>query len=159
MTPEEFAQECRASSRQLRRLPAEVRKALAGRVRDEVARPLADDITAAARTGSIYAQRLSGSVKVRASGDPTITVGGARRIVSGGGKARDLVWGTNFGGGKRTTAVPSKGGRRGYRRRSTEQFRRREPFVFGTVGRRLEATFERWADIVIETIGEGTRRG
>lgn len=158
MTPDEFAATCRDASRDVRRLPAEVRRALGRRVRDEVAAPLATDIRGAGTT--TYGRLVAPTAKVRASGDPTVVVGGARRVASGGAKGRDLVHGIHFPAGNRVTAVPARAGRAGYRRRTTRQFDRpKDPFVFRTIAARLDATFDRWASIVTDTVGEVIGRG
>lgn len=137
----------------MRRLPAEVRKALGRRVADEVTEPLAAEVRTAGRT--TYGRLVAPTAKGRAKGDPTIVVGGARRVASGGARARDVVFGAHFGGGVRVTAVPAGNGHRGYRRRTTRQFDRRpDPFLFGTVKRQLDPTLNRWADIVTETVEE-----
>lgn len=158
MTPEEFAGHCRQVSRDMRRLPVEVKRALRERMKPDVAEPLAQDIRAAG-AGS-YGTRVAGTVRVRANADPTVVVGGAKRVASGGARGRDLVFGTEFGGGKRLTAVARANGHRGYRRYSTNQFRRhRAPFIFPTIGRTAGHYLERWADVVTEIIDERIGRG
>lgn len=152
-----FAAECDAASKSLRRLPKDVRRALASDVKSEVAAPLADKIGAASR--GPYGRVLAAATKARASADPQIVVGGARRVVSGGASARQLVYGTEFGGGGRTTAVPAGRGHKAYRRRSTNQFRRAYPFVFPTIGREGEWVLDRFADIVLKAIDEGMSNG
>lgn len=157
MPRSQFARECRQASRDLRRLPAEIRKALGRRVRDEVAEPLAGSIRTAG--SGVYARRVAPTTRVRAGTDPTLVVGGAKRVASGGARGRDLVFGTNFGGGRRVTAVPARSGRRGHRRHTTKQFTRREPFVFGTIARELGRTFDRWVGIVDDAVDQVMRRG
>lgn len=153
MTPEEFAAECRETSRKLRRLPATVRVYLRRHVKERVAQPAADDIRKAGRT--VYARRVAPTARARAGADPTVVVGGARRVASGGARARDLVFGANFGGGGRVRAIPARPGRAGYRRVTTNQFAgRRDPFVFATVGRNLDRYLEAWAGIVDEAVAE-----
>lgn len=153
MEPEEFARECRETARNMRRLPKDLRGALRVNVRSQVAIPIADDIRSAGR--SVYARRVAGTVRTRSSGDPTIVVGGAKRVASGGAKGRDLVFGTNFGGGNRIKAVPRSDSHRGYRRHSTHQFRRqRDPFVFRTVGQNLDRYLDLWAGIVDKVVTE-----
>lgn len=151
-TPEDFARSCKDASRQLRRLPKEVRAQLRTRVRAEVAEPIAQDVRAGGT--SLYARRVAPTTKVRAQADPTIVVGGARRVASGGAKGRELVYGAMFGGGNRVKAVPAQSGRRGYRRRTTRQFAgRRDPFVFRIVDRNLDRYLQRWAGIVDDVVG------
>lgn len=158
MTPAEFAKECDAAAKQLRRLPSDLRRALARDVRDKVAAPLADKVRAAG-TG-VYGTRVAGTTKVRAGADPTIVLGGAKRIASGGAKGRDLVFGTEFGGHSRVTAIPRTSRRAGHRRRSTRQFARgRSPFIFRTVARNLDTTFDTWCDLIDEHLDEELRRG
>jgi hypothetical protein len=89
MTPEEFASACRDTSRQLRKLPADVRRALAARVKGEVAEPLAGAVRSAG--SGTYARRVAATTKVRASADPKIVVGGQRRITSGGATGRQVT--------------------------------------------------------------------
>lgn len=142
----------------MRRLPIDVRRELRTRVKSEVAGPIAQDVRSAGSTS--YGRRVAGTTRVRAQADPTIVVGGAKRIVSGGAKGRDLVFGTHFGGGSRVTAVPARSGRRGYQRRSTRQFAgRRDPFVFGTVARNLDRYLDLWAGIVDDVVGKVIGRG
>ena len=156
MTPEEFARECGEVSRRLRRLPVTLRAALRSRVRSEVAEPMAADIRAAGST--VYGRRVAPTTRVRAGADPTIVTGSARRVVSGGGTARDLVFGIHFPAGNRITAIPAQNGVRGHRRRTTRQFSRTaDPFVPVTVDRNVETYLETWADIVTETVEEETR--
>jgi hypothetical protein len=155
MTPEEFASACRDTSRQLRKLPADVRRALAARVKGEVAEPLAGAVRSAG--SGTYARRVAATTKVRASADPKIVVGGQRRITSGGATGRQLVFGTEFGGGNRVGVVRSTARRRGHRRRVTRQFvAQRSPFVFRTVAREAGPAFDRWAGIVDDELGKLT---
>jgi len=152
-TPEEFAQQCRETSRQMRRLPAELRRTLAQRSKAEVAEPLAAKISAAA--SGPYGRALSASVKTRAAADPQIVVGGARRVVSGGASARQLVYGVEFGGGSRVKAIPATPRRRGHRRHTTRQFvGKHAPFVFPTIGANIDTVLESFADIVDDVLGE-----
>lgn len=157
-TPDEFAQACRQTSRQLRRLPKDLRRELGQRVKPEVAEPLAQAI-GAAFTGP-HAARLSAGTKARVAGDPQVVVGGARRVFSGGASVRNVVFGDEFGHGDRVTAVPARAGRRGYRRHTTRQFPRSgRRAVFGTVARRLEDTFDRWSSIVDDVLKGVTTNG
>lgn len=156
-TAEEFARECRETSRQLRRLPADLRRALAQRSKTEVADPLAQRISAAA--SGPYGRALSGAVKTRAQADPQIVIGGARKVVSGGASARQLVYGVEFGGGSRVKAIPATARRRGHRRHTTRQFvGKHRPFVFPTIGRHIPAALEAFAGIVDDVL-KGVTRG
>lgn len=153
MTPEQFGRECAAASKQLRRIPAELRKALGQRTRDEVASPLADRVKAA--PAGVYGRAVAGTVRVRSKADPTLVVGGQRRVASGGATGRQLVYGSQFGGGSRVTAVAGRAGRKGYSRRSTRQFARHaEPFVARTVIQSVGWAFDRWASIVDDVLNK-----
>lgn len=152
-TGSDFAAACKDASRQMRRLPAELRRTLATEVRDEVAEPMAADIRSAWH--GPYAAALSGATKARVQTDPQVVVGGARRVVSGGASARDLVFGTEFGGGRRVKAIPARAGRRGHRRRTTQQFPAGgQHAVYGTIGRNLTRYLESWADAVDKIVGK-----
>jgi hypothetical protein len=151
-TPEEFARECAAAAKALRRIPRELRKSLAAEVKDEIAVPLAAKIGGAAR--GPYGPALSGSVKARAAADPQIVIGGSKKIVSGGASARQLIYGTEFGGGKRMTAVPATSRHKGYKKASTNQFRVAHPFVFPTVEANAEWVLEEFADITLKIINQ-----
>lgn len=127
-------------------------------MKTDVAELIAGDVRQAGST--VYARRTAATTRVRAQADPTIVVGGAKRVASGGARGRDLVFGTNFGGGGRLTAVPRQNGHRGYRRFSTNQFRgRRDPFVFATVGRNLDRYLDRFADVVDDIVQKVMTRG
>jgi hypothetical protein len=131
----------------MRRLPAELRRGLANEVRDTVAEPLAADIRQA--WSGPYATVLATATKARVQTDPLVVVGGSRRVVSGGASVRELVYGTEWGGGKRVTPIPSRPGRRGHRRRTTRQFSGSgQHAVYGTIARTLDKSLERWADAV-----------
>lgn len=151
-----FARECKVASRQLRRLPKDLRRELGSAVKIEVAEPLADRIGAAWR--GPHARALQVQTKARAAADPQVVVGGTRRVVSGGASARQLVYGNEFGGGKRVTAIPSTARRRGHRRRTTRQFARPHPAVFPTISRSGQWVLDQFAKIVDEVLG-GVGRG
>lgn len=157
-TGSEFAAACKTASRQMRRLPAELRRALGNEVKTRVADPLAADIRGA--WSGPYAAVLSAATKTRVGTDPQIIVGGSRRVVSGGASGRNLVFGAEWGGGRRVTAIPSKPGRRGHRRRTTRQFPTSgQHAVFGTIHRTLDKTFDRWVDVVDDLIGKAMHDG
>ena len=149
--PEEFAAVCRERARQVRRLPADVKRALSARVRPEVVEPVAADMRAAA-TGP-HAALLAAGVKPRTGATPELVIGGARPRISGGASPRDVVFGDEFGGGSRVTEVPARQGRRAYRRHTTRQFKRR-PFAFPTIARDLEKILDGYATIVTDTLEE-----
>lgn len=169
---EGFEQQCRQAARQLRRLPAELRRDLAAEVRDEVAEPLAGAIRS--EWHGPHAAVLREATKARVQVDPMVVVGGARKVVSGGASVRDLVYGNEFGGGKRVALVNrprSAGGRRRgrvtqaeratagrkiYRRRTTQQFPREgQHAVFGTIEGTLDAIFGRWVEVIERRIDKG----
>jgi hypothetical protein len=156
-TLDEFVTECDRTAKALRRLPKDVRRALAADVKTQVAAPLAGKIAGAA-TGP-YARALSGAVKARASAEPVIVVGGSRKVVSGGASPRDLIYGTEFGGGKRRSRVPGNGKHVGYSRAGTNQFHPARPFVFPTIGAESEWVLEQFADIVLKTLEQGLSDG
>ena len=151
MTPEEFAAVCRERARQVRRLPADVKRALSARVRPEVVEPVAADMRRAV-TGP-HAALLTNAIKPRTGATPELVIGGARPRLSGGASPRDVVFGDEFGGGSRTTDVPARPGRRGYRRHTTRQFKRR-PFAFPTLARNVDKVLDTYADIVTDTLEE-----
>lgn len=149
----DFETACKAAARQMRRLPAELRRALANEVRDDVAEPLAADIRGAWR--GPYAHVLAAGTKARVQTDPQVVIGGSRRVVRGGGSVRDLVFGAEWGGGKRVKPIPARPGRRGHRRRTTQQFPSTgQHAVFGTVSRTMDRSLERWADVVERIVGK-----
>jgi hypothetical protein len=149
-SPAEFARDCKQTAKALRRLPADLRRELGRRVQPEVAEPLAVDIRRA--WAGPHAAVLSGGTKARVAGDPTIVVGGSRPVLSGGANVRQVAFGDEFGGGSRIALVPATARARRHRRRSTQQFKRAQGAVFGTVRRQLEPTFDRWAAIVDDVL-------
>lgn len=151
-TPEQFQAECKEMARSMRRLPKELRRALASEVRDELAEPLASKMRTA-MTGP-YGTALRGAVKTRVSADPKIVIGGAKRVVSGGAKARDLVFGVEFGGGKKRARIPAGNGHVGYSRRSTNQFVPHYPYAFSTVAANGPWILDTFADVVLKVIDE-----
>lgn len=148
---------CRDASRDLRRLPRDVKAALKVRTRPEVADPLAGTIRSTFR--GPYAAALSTATKSRASGDPKIVVGGARRVVSGGASPRDLVFGDQFGGGKRVGTVTrrTRHGSTTYRRRTTAQFKTARPTIYPTIRRELPHVLDRFATIIEEVLNGNPR--
>lgn len=153
-TPDEFERACRDTSRQLRRVPAELRRELAAEVSARVAEPLAARI--ASRWAGPYAAVLSAATRSRKGADPVIVVGGRRRVVRGGAAASQLVYGAEFGGGKRktrTTRRTRNGGRSTtYDLRSTQQFAQRSPAIIPTLRADAPAAIDRWADVVLEVL-------
>lgn len=155
-TAREFSGECRRQAKALRRLSPEVKRALRERVRPEVAEPLAGEIRSAG-TG-VYSRRAAATARSRSGADPTIVVGSSSPAFSGGASTRDVVFGAEFSGGSRITAVTSPRARR-HLRRSTRQFIRQESFVFPTVARSIDRTFDRWASIVDDVVTQEVTNG
>lgn len=152
-TPASFAQDCYTASRALRRLPADVKKAVKADVRAKVADPLARSMAAAA--AGPYAAALAAGVKTRADVTPKIVVGGARKVASGGASVRQLVYGVEFGGGRRTGTV--RRGRTTYRRRTTMQFTR-APFIYPTWDRDQDEVLAGYGE-VLDTVLQGWASG
>lgn len=157
-TPDAFARECREAARGLRRVPADLRRDIAAQSRDKVAAPLAGKIARAA-VGP-HADILAAGTKARAAADPTIVVGGLRPKLSGGAGPRQVVFGDEFGGGKRLSAVPARPGQRAHRRYTTNQFRgAARPFVFPTVRREVPWVLDTFADIAMTTLDKAVNHG
>lgn len=157
-TGSEFSTACKTAARQMRRLPAELRRTLANEVKTDVAEPLAADIRGA--WSGPYARVLAAGTKARVQTDPRVVVGGSRKAVSGGASVRQLVYGAEWGGGRRVKAIPKTPKRRGHRRRTTQQFPRAgQHAVYGTIHRTLDKTFERWVDVVVRVIDKGMSHG
>lgn len=152
---DDFTAQCKAAARDLRRVPAELRKRLGREVRDDVAEPLAAEIRAA--FDGPYRGVLVGAVKARIQGDPMIVVGGARRVLRGGASVRDVVFGDEFGGGSRVSVVRTTSKRRGHTRRTTRQFGRARHNIIGTIDANATKTFDRWADVVERIIKEAVK--
>lgn len=148
-----FEAAAKEAARQMRRLPADLRRAIANRSRDEVAAPLAQEI-AQAWTGP-HAAVLAAATKARAGADPQLVIGGARRVVSGGASARQLVYGDEFGGGKRVATIQATNTRRRHKRRTTQQFPREgQHAVFGTIEARIGRVLDGFAAIIDDVLGE-----
>jgi hypothetical protein len=148
-----FEQAARNASRDLRRLPAELRKRLGAQVREDVADPLAADIKAA--MDGPYRAALVGGVKTRVQGDPMIVVGGSRKVLSGGASVPDVVYGDEFGGGSRVGSVRPSRRSKAYQRRTTRQFNPGgRGNIVGTIRDKAETTFDRWVDVVDRIINE-----
>jgi hypothetical protein len=127
----------KATAKDLRRLPADLRRALAADVQQAVAGPEAARVAGAWR--GPWATQLAGATKARKLADPTIVVGGAKRVVRGGASARQLVYGENFGGGGRRRSVTRRkrhGGTVSFKRDTTAQFAARGS---RTIFRQLDA--------------------
>lgn len=173
-TMDDFAQQCDRASRDLRRIPKDVRRDLASSVKERVAVPLAGKVSGAA--AGPYRVALSGGVKARAAADPQIVIGGAKKVVSGGASVRQLIYGTEFSGGKRYAIVnrPTRNGRRRkgrvsakeraaalangktiYKRHTTNQFVPGHPFVFSTISKNGDWVLDTFADIVMDTLAQG----
>lgn len=148
----EFANRCRTAGRGLRRVPTQVRRDLVDQVTPEIAQPLAADIAAAFR--GPWAAQLATGTKARRLAEPTIVVGGARRVVSGGAGVRDLVFGAQFGGGKKITTVHRKTrhGSTKYKAHTTRQFSKPAPTIFPTIRERLPWVLDEFARLVLNTV-------
>lgn len=150
-TPQEFADECDAVAKALRRIPREVRRELSAQVKEKVAQPLATAIGRQAH--GPWERVLQAGSRARAAADPKIVIGGKTPRLSGGGGPRDVVFGAEFGGGKRTTTVPARAGRKAYRRASTRQFvRNYDPFVYPTIEANVPEVLDTYADIVLDVM-------
>jgi hypothetical protein len=153
-------------------MPAELRKAAGDEVLETVTRPLAAKV-AAAWTGP-YAPALAASTRARKGTDPLLVVGGSRRLLTGGATARDLVYGTEFGGRMDSTRIVNRermparrgtrkrsgrvsraelarqaaAGRPIFRRHSTRQFVPARPAIFPTFRREGPWVFSTWASVL-----------
>lgn len=153
-----FGDAARNAARDLRRLPSQARKVAGKEVQERVAEPLATEVRQAYSSGSRMAQPLSAQVKTRVNAEPVISVGGARKLVSGGGSGRNLVYGLEFGSGTRPqraerlirNAARGRSSRGGSRtRRSTAQFAGEGGhYIFGTFSREAERTYDRWLGVL-----------
>jgi hypothetical protein len=157
-TTDDFVTACHEASRGLRRVPSELRREIAQQSRDLVAAPLAVKVAGAA-VGP-WGPLLAAGTKARSAADPTIVVGGLRPKLSGGAGPRQIVFGVEFGAGKRLSVVPSRPGQRGHRRYTTKQFRsRQQPFVFDTIGANIPWVLDTFADLTMTTLEKGVNRG
>lgn len=160
MTTTVDAREFGDLARDLRTAPKAIRDAIKRESRDAIAEPLAGKIRAAA--SGPWAKVLVPGVKTRAGSgaEAVIVIGGARPKLSGGAGPRQVVYGTEFGGGKRLSITPRTAKHRGYRRYSTAQFRRnRREFIFPTLGHNADAVSHAYADIVLDALYEAATRG
>lgn len=153
---EAFERSCRDTSRQLRRLPADLRKELAAQVQPKVAVPLAGKIAQA--FGGPWAAPLALQTKARKLADPTIVIGGAKRVASGGASARDLVYGATFGSGDREATVTRRtrsGSSTTYQVHTTRQFHRKgRDDVFNTIRSNGAWVLTQFAGIVDDVLGK-----
>jgi len=154
---EAFERSCRDTSRQLRRLPSELRKELAAQVQPRVAVPLAGKVAQA--FGGPWAAPLSRSTKARKLADPTIIIGGAKRVASGGASARQLVYGATFGGGTRRSTVTRRtsSGSTSYQVHTTRQFKgKARDDVFDTIRSNGAWVLTQFAGIVDDVLGKAS---
>ena len=148
---DDFIAECELAAKNLRRVPKDLRRDLSSQMKEKVAVPLAGKVSGAA-TGP-WAAVLAAGTKARAGADPTIVVGGQRPRLSGGAGPRAVIFGTEFGGGKRISKVAKTAKHRGYRRYSTNQFRaHHKPFVFPTINRNIPWVLDQFADVTMTTL-------
>ena len=149
---DDFAAQCKAAAKGLRKVQPALRTTLRSRMREEVAEPLAGKIRTASRR-SPWGKVLAPGTKTLSGVAPKIKVGGNTPRLSGGGGPRSVVFGAEFGGGKRLTAVPRSARHRGYRRYSTNQFKAHHtPFVFNTVNANMDAALDGVATIVLDVL-------
>lgn len=156
MDADEFGRQAEQAARDLRRLPADLRRALAQESKAKVATPLAAKVASAA-TGP-WSRVLAGGVKARATADPKIVIGGQSPKLSGGGGPRSVVFGNEFGGGKRVRSLARTSRRRGHRRATTNQFRHPHPFVFRTINANMDWVLDQFADITMTVLDKGVGR-
>lgn len=154
---EQFAAECKHAARGLRRVDKDTRRKIAAESRSRIAEPLAGAIARAA-TGP-YAAALAKGTKARTAADPTVVVGGRRKVVRNGASPRDLVFGTEYGGGDRPSHVPARNGHRAYTRSGTRQFVPARPFAVPTTRDRLPAILDEFGEMIAEVLDEGVGRG
>lgn len=68
-----------------------------------------------------------------------------------------MVFGTEFGGGKKVRAIARTPRRAGHRRRTTQQFVTARPFIYPAISRNYGWALDRFADVVfkvLEKVGE-----
>lgn len=148
---EAFERACKVTARNLRRMPADLRKALSAEVQPRVAVPLAGKV--AQTFAGPWAAPLAASTKARKLADPTIVIGGGRPVVTGGASARQLVYGATWGGGKRVALVTrrTRGGSSSYRAHVTKQFQgKSRDNIFPTLRAQGAWVLEEFASIVDE---------
>lgn len=147
-----FAGASRDAAKALRRLPAEARKVTGREVQERVAEPLAEAVRQRYTAGPPMVAALAQAVKTRVQVEPVLVVGGARRLVSGGAKGRQLVYGVEFGSGsvvKRARQLGATGRARGSTRGTTAQFAGPgHDVVFGTFRARAEQTYTAWLGVL-----------
>ena len=157
---EAFQRSCRDTARQLRRIPADLRKELAAEVQPRVAEPLAGKIAQA--FGGPWAGALSTATKARKLADPTIVIGGGRRLVSGGATGLQLVYGATFGGGSRVSTVTraTSSGSTTYKVHTTRQFQGKgRDDVFDTIRANGAWVLTQFASIVDDVLGKALNDG
>lgn len=161
---DEFAREVKNLSRALAKLPLELRREMSDEVKEKIAPRLVQRVGRAATMP--YRDVLLFAPKIRANPNPTIVVGGTSTgRLSGGATARDVVFGTEYGGGNRVSVVNRKPGKRGrvskgeyssgvYKRHTTRQFLPARPYIWETVEKEFPWVLEEWAEIVMSKLYE-----
>lgn len=135
-----FERSCRDLSRQLAVVPGKVAAALEREAPSKVAEPVARRV--AARWSGPWAGVLAAATKA-ITGSPTgVVVGGTAPVVSSGASVNDLVWGNEYGGGRRPT---------------TQQFVPRHPAVITTIEGAVGELEDAYADIVQDELEEVAR--
>lgn len=166
---EAFARQCKALSRAVSALPKEVKQDLSPQVVEAIGPKLSQQVGHAAR--GPFRRALFGAARVRANPNPTLVVGGrtgASATLSGGAAARDVVFGTEYGGGNRVSTVNRKPGKRGrvsaaerakgggaggktvYKRRTTRQFVPATPYIWETTEDNMPWVLDAYADIILK---------
>lgn len=147
------ASELAQLAQSLRRAPKAVRDAIKVESRAKIAEPVAGRIRSAA--SGPYARILAPGTKAQAGSgaEARIKIGGLSPKVSGRAGPRQVVFGVEFGGGKRLSKIAAGRGHRGYRRYSTRQFvRHKAPFIWPTVHKNADAIEEAYAEIVLDAL-------
>ncbi|HEY9494606.1 MAG TPA: hypothetical protein VIR15_07120 [Intrasporangium sp.] len=165
---EAFARQCKALSRAVSALPKDVKQNLSPQVVEAIGPKLSQAVGHAAR--GPFRRALFGAARVRANPNPTLVVGGrtgASSTLSGGAAARDVVFGTEYGGGNRVSTVNRKPGKRGrvsaaerakggaggksvYKRHTTRQFHKGWPYVWDTTEEQMPWVLDAYADIILK---------
>lgn len=135
-----FERSCRDLSRQLRVVPGQVEAAIEREAPARAADPVARRV--AARWSGPWAGVLAAATKA-IQGNPTgVVVGGTSPVVSGGASVNDLVWGNEYGGGRRP---------------ATQQFVPRHPAIVTTIEGAVSELEDAYADLAADAIEEVTR--
>jgi len=144
-----FERAAKDAARQLRKMPKELRKEMGRHVQQRVAVPLAGYVADAARGATPWGVKIAPVVKARLQGDPTIAIGAARKVFSGGASVNQVVYGANWGGGRRRKATARRLGGNPYTRSSTAQFiRGSSEFIYSTFRAKAEWALNEWVQVL-----------